>query len=266
MYIITHKLFDVPQLDSYTPLEVGAVLRNSDYGYLKDDSGDNISSKNPNYCELTGLYWIWKNENVDFVGISHYRRYFSRWILDADSRYYYSMSRMVDYLNDYDIILPKSFFWVKHNVGTGYYEAGQGLRKDLDAVREIINKRFPDYLSSFDNVIMSHKASYCNMMVSKKTLFDEYCMWLFDILFELEKNIDLSNYTVAEARVFGYLSEILLNVWVKKNQLKVKFLPVAVDKPITKKRKPLYMVEKIPIIGLLSKIVLCADIKDVQHI
>ena len=66
-------------------------------------------------------------------------------------------------------------------------------------------------------------ASYCNVMISTKKLFDTYCEWLFSILFELEKNIDITNYTIAEARVYGYISELLLNVWVYHNQLKIKY-------------------------------------------
>ena len=77
-YIITHKKFQVPDLEEYIPIQVGAEGK-QDLGYLKDNSGDNISSKNSNYCELTGMYWVWKNDkDSDIIGISHYRRYFTR--------------------------------------------------------------------------------------------------------------------------------------------------------------------------------------------
>ena len=75
IYIAAHKKTELPQKDGYIPLQVGAALHD-DLGYLKDDVGDNISSKNPNFCELTGLYYIWKNEKADIVGLSHYRRFF----------------------------------------------------------------------------------------------------------------------------------------------------------------------------------------------
>ena len=64
------------------------------------------------------------------------------------------------------------------------------------------------------------------MFVMKKQLFDEYCSWLFSILFELEKRIDISGYNQYEARVFGFISERLFNVWLEKQQLKVKEVPV----------------------------------------
>ena len=58
------------------------------------------------------------------------------------------------------------------------------------------------------------------MMVAKKEIFDEYCSWLFDILFEVEKRTDISNYTTAEARIYGYISERLVDVWVSHNNIK----------------------------------------------
>ena len=64
------------------------------------------------------------------------------------------------------------------------------------------------------------------MFVTGNKLFQNYCKWLFAILFEAEDRIDLRDYTEQEARIFGYLSEILLNVWVLKNRLKVKYVPV----------------------------------------
>ena len=70
------------------------------------------------------------------------------------------------------------------------------------------------------------KLHILNMFAMKKVLFDEYCNWLFSILFELEKRIDISSYNQYEARVFGFISERLFNVWLEKQQLKVKEMPV----------------------------------------
>lgn len=59
----------------YVPLQVGTAI-NSLLGYLRDDTGDNISALNGYYSELTGLYWIWKNvHNINYVGTCHYRRF-----------------------------------------------------------------------------------------------------------------------------------------------------------------------------------------------
>ena len=80
--VATHKAFPMPTDKMYIPLHVGAEGKTNedgtplDLGYQKDNTGDNISAKNANYCELTGLYWAWKNLKADYIGLVHYRRYF----------------------------------------------------------------------------------------------------------------------------------------------------------------------------------------------
>ena len=79
----THKRYWMPNDSIYFPLQVGAAVNKTksgkplSLGYSKDSTGDNISSKNANYCELTGLYWAWKNMSADYLGLVHYRRHFS---------------------------------------------------------------------------------------------------------------------------------------------------------------------------------------------
>lgn len=91
---------------------------------------------------------------------------------------------------------------------------GEGRKKDIDEIERIISEKYPEYIESMKDVFSSNEASYWNLAVMKKEDYIEYCQWLFDILFELEKRIDISDYTTAEARIYGYLSEILVNVWV----------------------------------------------------
>ena len=67
----------MPEDSVYMPIHVGREGK-ADIGYTGDHTGDNISSKNANYCELTGLYWAWKNLDADYIGLVHYRRYFTR--------------------------------------------------------------------------------------------------------------------------------------------------------------------------------------------
>ena len=76
MIVATHKPYWMPEDPVYLPVQVGAAGRES-LGFQRDDEGENISAKNPNYCELTGLYWAWKNLDADYIGLVHYRRYFS---------------------------------------------------------------------------------------------------------------------------------------------------------------------------------------------
>ncbi len=75
--VTMHKPYRVPEDAMYLPIHVGAALHSKVLpGVQRDDEGDNISEKNPLYCELTGLYWAWKNLDADYVGIAHYRRHF----------------------------------------------------------------------------------------------------------------------------------------------------------------------------------------------
>ena len=108
-----------------------------------------------------------------------------------------------------------------------YYDYGEGKKKDLIQTRETIKNLYPDYLEAYDKVLSRNNASYCNMFVMSADNTKKYCAWLFDILFDVESKTDLSGYTVEEKRIYGYISEILLNVWVEKNSLKVKYLPIA---------------------------------------
>ncbi len=73
--IATHKKYRMPDDEMYVPVQVGAEGKD-DLGYTRDNTGDNISSLNPQFCELTGLYWAWKNLDADYVGLAHYRRHF----------------------------------------------------------------------------------------------------------------------------------------------------------------------------------------------
>ena len=93
----------------------------------------------------------------------------------------------------------------------------------LDETRKIIEEKYPEYLEEFDKLHKRTSAHMFNMFIMKKEILDEYCNWLFDILFELEKITDLTGYSRQEQRLYGFLSEFLLNVWVKHNKLKIKF-------------------------------------------
>lgn len=221
IYVITHKDFKYNILDIYQPIFVGNKKPAENIKYISDSSGVNIANKNENYCELTAIYWIWKNiHDCDNVGIVHYRRYFV----------YGFCSKLVDdkYIEKnlvkkhYDIILPYKFK-AKHSVYKHFIDSPSGKDKDLINLRKIIAKKYPEYIESYDYVMSSRKASYCNMMISSKKIYNDYCTWLFDILFDLEEITDLTGYTQQQKRIYGFLSEFLLNVYVRKNNLRVKY-------------------------------------------
>lgn len=218
IYIAAHKKFDVPQLDGYAPLQVGAEGK-EDLGFLRDNTGNNISIKNPNFCELTGLYWIWKNTGDEYKGLVHYRRYFGKSNLSSKPSDIYTYSEMVGFLKESDIVLP-------------YIEYFKQNAKDeiliqcctpeiFDDLRGIVEKMYPEYLKAFDQYFAQNKTVLFNMMFCKAEIFDAYCEWLFAILFELEKTVELSNLNAYQKRLYGFLSERLLNVWIIKNQISV---------------------------------------------
>lgn len=247
IYIAVHKKCDLPLLAGYIPIEVGAALHDEHLGFLTDDTGLNISSKNKNFCELTACYWIWKNSQADIVGLVHYRRFLSKYRINMSQKYFLTDNQAKELLKNHDIILPEIIYWKNYSVEEAY-DHGSGLKKDLDTIKVIISDRFPEYTDTYNKVLSGHKGSYCNVIICSKNTYDLYCSWLFDILFEAERRIDISGYSASEARIFGYLSEILLNVWVEYNNLKIYYMPlVRISERIGCKRKLLSLVEKFPL-------------------
>lgn len=221
IFVATHKKFDEYKISGYIPIQVGAGLTSDHFGYLRDDQNDNISSKNRNYCELTALYWAWKNSSASIKGLCHYRRYLSTKDVDIDSKYFLTPPIIKLDLEKYDMITSYTRILKERNCRENYL-AGQGIERDLINLQRVIHERCPEYEESYVNVLNGNECIYCNVMICKKELFDEYCEWLFDLLFSLEEITDLSGYTPAQARIYGYLSEILLNVWIDKNHINIK--------------------------------------------
>lgn len=218
--IATHKEYEMPKDEMYLPLHVGAEGK-KDICYTKDNTGDNISQKNPFFCELTGLYWAWKNLDANYVGLAHYRRHFS---LKKKSKNKFdnvlTLKEAEELLKNTDVILPKKRNYIietlyNHYKHTMYVEP-------LDETRNVIKKLYPDYLDEFDKLKTRRSAHMLNMFIMKKEIFDGYCKWLFDILFELEKRIDTSKYDQFHSRFFGRISELLLDVYLRKNNISHK--------------------------------------------
>lgn len=227
--VAAHKKYWMPDEDVYLPIHVGREGKD-DLGYLGDNTGENISDKNANYCELTGLYWAWRNLDYDYIGLCHYRRYFANKNIHGNGveKKKAAILKRQDYeklLQEDDVILPVKRNYYIETVRSHYEHAHN--KRDLDETEKIIAELYPEYSEAFTKVMGRKKLYIANMFVMKKQLLDEYCCWLFSILFELEKRIDISGYNQYEARVFGFISERLLNVWLEKQQLKVKEMPVA---------------------------------------
>lgn len=223
--VATHKKYDMPNSDIYLPIHVGKQSK-EDLGFIGDNTGDHISYKNQNYCELTALYWAWKNLDCKYIGLSHYRRYFTSANLLkrlSDKKKFELIleeNEVQTILSEYDIILPKKRNYFIETVWSHYKNAHQ--IEDLEETKKILVEQYPEYIESFNHVMKNKSLHLYNMFVMKKESFDSYCRWLFDILFELEKRVDITNYDDYQKRIFGFISERLFNVWINKNDLKIK--------------------------------------------
>ena len=214
--VATHKQYRMPDDPLYVPLLVGAERNNIDWKGKKDNTRDNISGKNPHYCELTGLYWAWKNLDADYIGLVHYRRHFAdgRWWKKKDERII-TKPEVSSLLQDADILLPKPrHYWIETNFSQYVHAHHQ---EDLDLTRQIIRDRYPQYLRAFDRTMQKRSGHRFNMMIMKKELLDQYCSWLFDVLTDLEGKLDISAYSKNDQRVFGFVGERLLDVWIETN-------------------------------------------------
>lgn len=218
--VATHKRALMPADECYLPLHVGREGK-ADLGYTGDNTGDNISARNPSFCELTGVYWAWKNLKADYVGLVHYRRAFAhhyRFSLSGRRKQILTKQDYEKLLLKADVILPgKRHYYIE--TSRSQYEHAHNPQ-DLVVLEQIIKERHPESADAFTNVMGRTSGHRFNMFVMRKAVFDDYCTWLFDILFELERRIDITTYNQYNSRVFGFIGERLLDVWVESRGIK----------------------------------------------
>lgn len=215
-----HKNFELPaNKDIFIPVQVWKEKSKLKLNMIWDNTWDNISYKNQNYCEITMLYWIWKNydlSDIEYIWLSHYRRLFK---IDAS---------FLSKIKNYDIILPKKelFSSLFFNMSLYQHYCFCHIKEDIDIMIKKVLEKYPLYEKDLSKVLFKrniiffmNKWYFFNMFIMKKEIFYEYCDFIFDILFELEKEIKISWYNY-QSRVFWFLSERLLNIFVeyKKNQ------------------------------------------------
>lgn len=210
--IAAHKKYRIPTDTMYLPVQVGAVGKES-IGYQRDDEGENISDLNPYFCELTGLYWAWKNLDADYIGLAHYRRHFASKLHTKDVwQKVLKKKDICDDLGNIKIFVPKKRkYWIETLYS--HYEHTHYISQ-LDETRKIIKKKYPDYLRSFDKICKQRWGYMFNMMVMEKELFSSYCEWLFNILLELRKRLGENGLTPFHSRYYGRISEIIFNAWL----------------------------------------------------
>lgn len=234
---IDKKSIKIPNSLFYD-VQCGAYFNDRPSELIGDNTGDNISQKRLSFCELTVFYWAWKNIEADYYGFCHYRRYLSfaerkyeenelgviqypqidqtainRFRLDEDS--------MRAEIEKHDIITNVS---IPIKGKSGYASVldycrdnPQGYKiKDIQILRQVVEEKYPEDITYFDSFFAGNENRWYNCYIMKKNILHEYASWLFDILFELEKRIDISLYTQEQMRVFGVLAERLWGVFLKK--------------------------------------------------
>lgn len=234
IYVSTHKKTEKIHDDNYKKILVGAYNK-EDIGYIKDNDGDSISELNDSFCEVTALHWIWKNTNDNKVGLCHYRRFFvdkeEKNNILYNGKNIAKGSYLLQQLDYYDVILPKPVE-LRDNANLqlisnkAWYQLSH-QKYDLFIVKKVINSKYPEYMKAYNYIMESNFFYPCNIFLMKRKYFDLYMEWLEDILFDIQGKIEISSYDKYQYRVFGFIAERLLNIWICHNYdiLKIKEIP-----------------------------------------
>lgn len=233
--VATHKHYRMPQDPCYLPLHVGKAGKES-IGFAGDDTGANISAKNPYYCELTGLYWLWKNNTSDYKGLVHYRRHLGGGTGGKDPwQRILTQKQLEQILATSDVLLPKKRRYYIESLYSHY--AHTHYAEHLDITRQILQESCPEYVLAFDRVMRRTWGHMFNMFVMSREKCDAYCAWLFPILEQLEGRVDYRSLDSFQARLFGRVSELLLDVWLETQGYAYRELPVLSMEPVNWWRK-----------------------------
>lgn len=237
LYIATHdqpvEFSEQEKLhqDILIPIQAGAALSSKKLCSVRDDSGENISEKNESFCELTVLYWIWKNDKHAIKGLSHYRR-----------RFMINEERIANDLKLGDIIIPPSWYF-RESLGSEYSKYHK--EKDIELLKEVVHTVSPEFDDSFSRTLRNNELVPYNMLIAREEVLDDYCEWLFEILFELEGSLQLDQYDTYQRRVFGFLSERLFTVYLEKQSLKRIVCPITSPDQLTVLKRLKYQSGKI---------------------
>lgn len=227
IYTAYHKTFALIQSPSIRPIHVGRANAKTPLpDMIGDDTGDNISANNGSYCELTALYWAWKNDTTsDHIGLMHYRRLFdfAGEYTSADAEVFLGEMHIADYTQsaedwlashpDVDLVLPRPH--KMHISVRANYEAEHDPR-DIAAIEAILKRDAPEYLPFFNEVFDGSELWLANMFVARRDIVNAYCPWVFDVLAKLDAAHERPWLSPYNARYLGFMSERLFQVWLKK--------------------------------------------------
>ncbi len=238
IFVAYHKPAVIFENEVMTPIHVGRDrLKNSqdekllDYIWLMDhmigdNVSDNISIKNNDYCELSAIYWIWKNMESEYTGLMHYRRVFSP---DNSNEFPFGLDNvtMDKLFSDCDLVLPNPLTVTEKSIYEQFTNSHE--KKHLDYALDYIDSKYPEMKQYTSGLKTNKKCYFWNMFIAKKELFDQYSQWLFEVLFELENYIT-KNKQEYQPRLYGFISERLFNVYmqyiINEKGVKYKEIPV----------------------------------------
>ncbi len=261
--------------DILTPIQTGrAIAKKSFAGMLGDDTGDNISESNPRYNELSAQYWVWKHQeevgNPDYIGFMHYRRHFifddnfntknkNLWLpgtpvyriknFDRECKKNISdenISKMINqgyecYVmkkNDVNLFENNDLYMKEHYICTI-----PGARRDVwNKFYNIVKTKYPQYQSILDKFTYGHTMHCCNMFIMTKALFERYSEFCFNILSELERQVDYKFFDSTEIRFLGYIGEYVLTLFImilEQENRKIKYLDAIYIENFDNKKTPI---------------------------
>lgn len=259
-----HKDSVLIKNDCLLPIQVGKACTDIELDIQGDDTGDNISEKNFGYAELTAIYWLWKNSNANIKGLFHYRRFLD---LNPNTKhlnediYEYPLSETFsssDFLNQMSIsaktitnLLNENVIitrrkedlrsWSNYTVKSHYAAEHHG--EHLEKALEIIKTDYPQYFSTAKKLLNGHTSYFTNLFIMDSQNYNEYCSWMFDILFKIEPTLNLYDKTLApntkKARWAGFLGERLTAIYIQKqidDGKKVAEFPAVILVPDTNKK------------------------------
>ncbi len=227
--IATHKKYQMPENSMYIPVHVGREGK-EDLGYIGDNTGENISEKNYFFNELTGLFWAWKNLEAEYVGLAHYRRYFSKALLikriitKDKIRLVIDKVTLENLLKKTDVILPYKRKYYIETIESHYRHLPYTIDGDIDELRNIISTKYPEYINAFELVMKRRWAHMFNMFVMKREYFDEFCEWVFPIMFEVDGRISHEGREPIQNRL--YISEFMIDTWIETKRISYMEVPV----------------------------------------
>lgn len=216
--IAYHKPALILRGKNFLPLHVGKTISHCDLEIQGDNTGDNISEKNPLYCELTGIYWLWKNTTADYKGLMHYRRIFTiqkyHWLYKFRILIKYYIRQFVspfypikalgvtkDYpagvkenyvknakrldseleslLNGVNIIVPEPMY---EYISTKCFFMQNVPVWALTLTTDIIKNEYPEFIDVWQKSLKSYRLYQRNMFIMDNCTFEDYCKRLFNIL------------------------------------------------------------------------------------